>query len=74
MRLQPSSSLQWLQASRDRLQSQIDEWHGARRGKAIDRADYEAFLRGIGYLEPEGADFSITTPEVDPEAGCRAVP
>jgi len=63
-----------LLAVRDRLQSQIDEWHSARRGKAVDRGEYESFLRGIGYLEPEGADFSITTPEVDPEVAMLAGP
>ena len=56
-----------LLATRDRLQSQIDEWHIARRGKPIDRGEYESFLRGISYLQPEGPDFSITTPEIDPE-------
>ncbi len=63
-----------LLGTRDRLQSQIDEWHSARRGKVIDRAEYENFLRGIGYLEPEGADFSITTPDVDPEVAMLAGP
>ena len=63
-----------LLAIRDKLQSQIDEWHSARRGKAIDKAEYESFLRGIGYLEPEGPDFSITTPEVDPEVALLAGP
>ena len=63
-----------LLAVRDRLQSQIDEWHSARRGKAVDRGEYESFLRGIGYLQPEGADFSITTPEVDPEVAMLAGP
>jgi malate synthase len=63
-----------LLARRDALQSQIDEWHEARRGKPVDRAEYESFLRGIGYLENEGADFSITTPEVDPEVAMLAGP
>ncbi|HWY60751.1 MAG TPA: malate synthase G [Rhizomicrobium sp.] len=63
-----------LLATRDRLQSQIDEWHAARRGKIFDRDDYESFLRSIGYLEPEGADFSVTTPEVDPEVALMAGP
>ena len=63
-----------LLAVRDRLQSQMDEWHSARRGKVFDLAEYESFLRGIGYLEPEGADFSITTPEVDPEVAMLAGP
>jgi malate synthase len=63
-----------LLATRDKLQSQIDEWHEARRGKVIDRTEYEKFLRSIGYLEAEGADFSITTPEVDPEVAILAGP
>ena len=63
-----------LLARRDALQSQIDEWHEARRGKPVDRAEYESFLRQIGYLEPEGADFSVTTPEVDPEVAMLAGP
>src|SRR5450755_1479784 len=52
-----------LLARRDDLQHQIDQWHIARRGKVFDRSEYENFLRGIGYLEQEGADFSVTTPE-----------
>ena len=40
-----------LLATRDRLQSQIDEWHEARRGKPVNLEEYESFLRGIGYLE-----------------------
>ena len=63
-----------LLARRDQLQEQIDEWHAARRGKAFDKAEYEAFLRNIGYLEPEGADFAITTPEIDPEVAMLAGP
>jgi malate synthase len=63
-----------LLARRDDLQHQIDEWHIARRGKLFDRADYESFLRGIGYLEPEGADFSVTTENVDPEIATMAGP
>jgi len=63
-----------LLAKRDQLQEQIDEWHVARRGKVFDKAEYEAFLRNIGYLEPEGADFAITTPEIDPEVAKLAGP
>ena len=63
-----------LLARRDQLQEQIDEWHTARRGKIFEKAEYEAFLRNIGYLEPEGADFAITTPEVDPEVAMLAGP
>ena len=63
-----------LLARRDDLQQQIDAWHVARRGKLFDRAEYESFLRNIGYLEAEGPDFSVTTPEVDPEVALMAGP
>jgi malate synthase len=56
-----------LLARRDELQATIDAWHRERRGVAIDAAAYEAFLRRIGYLVPEGADFVIETAGVDPE-------
>jgi malate synthase len=52
---------------REELQSQIDDWHRARIGQAHDEAGYEAFLRKIGYLIPEGDDFTIDTANVDPE-------
>ena len=51
---------------RDAIQSQIDAWHEANPG-AIDLADYKAFLGEIGYLVPEGPDFTIETKNVDPE-------
>jgi len=59
---------------RDQLQARIDEWHLARRGRPIDPAEYEAFLREIGYLEREGEDFEITTTRVDPEISTMAGP
>jgi len=52
---------------REELQSQIDAWHVASRGKVFDAAAYEAFLREIGYLVEEGAAFAIETASVDPE-------
>jgi len=54
-------------AKRDELQATIDAWHVERRGQALDRTAYEAFLREIGYLVPEGDDFAIDTANVDPE-------
>ena len=60
--------------ARRELQQKIDEWHTARRGKLFDRAEYERFLRSIGYLEPEGPDFSVTTPQIDPEVAMLAGP
>ena len=63
-----------LLAKRDALQAQIDAWHQARAGKPIDQAEYQAFLREIGYLVPEPAPFSIGTQNVDPEIATMAGP
>jgi malate synthase len=52
---------------RDRLQSQIDEWHHQNGPVSSDPAGYEAFLRQIGYLVPEPPDFTIETSGLDPE-------
>ncbi|MEX6504760.1 malate synthase G [Jiella sp. M17.18] len=52
---------------RDRMQAAIDDWHRERRGKLIDMSEYRAFLEEIGYLVPEGPDFSIETRNIDPE-------
>ncbi|QFT60327.1 Malate synthase G [Sulfitobacter sp. THAF37] len=56
-----------LLAARADLQGRIDDWHIARRGQAHDAEAYRAFLEEIGYLVPEGADFTIETQNVDPE-------
>ncbi len=50
---------------RDALQSRIDAWHLKRKGQAIDKDEYRAFLEEIGYLVPEGDDFEISTARVD---------
>ena len=52
---------------RDTLQQQIDEWHLARQGETIDSEAYKAFLTEIGYLLPEGRDFTVITEDVDLE-------
>ena len=52
---------------RDALQAEIDGWHRARKDRPLDRDKYAAFLERIGYLLPEGADFKVTTANVDPE-------
>jgi malate synthase len=54
-------------ARREALQTQIDDWHITRRGEAHDPVAYRAFLESIGYLEPDGPDFTIETEGVDPE-------
>ena len=56
-----------LLAKRADIQAQLDAWHVARRGQAHDAEAYDAFLREIGYLVPEGADFEIETENVDAE-------
>jgi malate synthase len=56
-----------LLAVRAAMQAKIDAWHLARRGLAIDAAEYRAFLTAIGYLVPEGPDFTVETKGVDPE-------
>ena len=63
-----------LLAKRDGLQAQIDAWHRDNRGRGFDLETYKAFLRGIGYLVSEGADFTIGTENVDPEVASIAGP
>jgi malate synthase len=52
---------------RDELQSQIDEWHHKYGPIANNPQGYEFFLRDIGYLVQEPADFTIETTGLDPE-------
>ncbi|MBL9200624.1 MAG: malate synthase G [Opitutaceae bacterium] len=63
-----------LLAQRDDLQAKIDAWHRARAGSPHDAAAYEKFLRDIGYLLPEGPDFSAETANVDAEVARIAGP
>jgi malate synthase len=71
-RLMPQNKA--LLAERDRLQVAIDGWHKANPARPIDAAAYTAFLKEIGYLVPEGADFQIGTVNVDPEIATIAGP
>ncbi|TDW68304.1 malate synthase [Novosphingobium sp. PhB55] len=59
---------------RDALQASIDAWHLQRAGKPVDQAEYQDFLREIGYLVPEPDAFSIGTRGVDPEIATMAGP
>ena len=63
-----------LLAKRDAIQAQIDDWHNAHAGSAIDADAYEAFLREIGYLVPEVPDFQVETDNVDAEIASIAGP
>ncbi|PCI34423.1 MAG: malate synthase G [Alphaproteobacteria bacterium] len=61
-----------LLARRDDLQAKIDAWHRGHisnksSDKTADMAAYKGFLTDIGYLVPEGGDFTITTDTSDPE-------
>ncbi len=53
------------------MQAAIDRWHRDRRdgerSVPVTMAEYRAFLEELGYLVPEGPDFTITTSGVDPE-------
>jgi malate synthase len=59
---------------RDSLQSAIDSWHAANRGRGMIEAGYEPFLRDIGYLLPEPPPFRISTQNVDAEIAHIAGP
>ncbi|GAA0793654.1 malate synthase G [Marinobacterium sediminicola] len=62
-----------LLAKRDAIQAQIDAWHRDNRGNFSFDA-YKSFLQDIGYLLPEGEDFTATTENVDPEMATMAGP
>src|SRR5271170_6513052 len=70
--LQPQN--QDLLARRDQLQAQIDKWHRQRVIEPLDPEAYRQFLTEIGYLQPEPADFTITTAGVDDEITTTAGP
>ena len=52
---------------RDTFQEQIDQWHSDNPDASLPNNDYLEFLKSIGYLLPEGEDFTIETGNVDPE-------
>jgi malate synthase len=63
-----------LLTKRDELQSHIDGWHRTHAGQPHDAGAYKKFLTEIGYLLPEGPDFSATTENVDIEVANIAGP
>ncbi len=70
--LQPQN--QDLLERRDQLQAQIDKYHRQHVIEPLDPEGYREFLTEIGYLQPEPADFSITTAGVDDEITTTAGP
>ena len=56
-----------LLAKRDDLQAKIDAFERDNRGKPRDPAKIREFLTSIGYLVPEGPDFTIDTANTDDE-------
>ena len=63
-----------LLAIRDKIQTQIDDYHRSRAGRPLDQAEYEQFLRNIGYVLPEPGDFAVKTQNVDDEIARIAGP
>ena len=59
---------------RDDLQASIDWWYLENREGGIDPVAYKSFLVEIGYLQPEGDHFEVTTANVDPEIATIAGP
>ncbi len=63
-----------LLAERDRLQAELDGWHRARPGPITNMGGYRAFLQSIGYLQPQPAEVSVDTANVDSEITTQAGP
>ena len=63
-----------LLAKRDLIQAEIDGWLAERAGEPIDQAEYQPFLKSIGYLVDEPAPFAVTTQNVDAEVATMAGP
>ncbi|MDA9054211.1 malate synthase G, partial [Gammaproteobacteria bacterium] len=59
---------------REVIQSQIDEWHLARKNTDHDHEEYKDFLKEIGYIVPDTGDFTISTSNVDDEIKTIAGP
>ncbi|MBW0449523.1 malate synthase G [bacterium M00.F.Ca.ET.228.01.1.1] len=63
-----------LLATRDRLQTELDNWHRANPGPVRDLRAYRAFLEGIGYIVPAPSNVKATTANVDTEIAEQAGP
>ncbi len=58
---------------RDDMQAKIDAWNNAHQ-QSYDAQEYQEFLKSIGYIVDEGADFLVTTENVDVEIAKLAGP
>ncbi|MFP3978113.1 malate synthase G [Marinobacter sp. KMM 10035] len=63
-----------LLAKRGAIQEKMNSWNSDHKGQKLDMAAYKAFLKEIGYLVEEPADFRISTANVDPEVATMAGP
>jgi len=63
-----------LLAKRGAIQEKMNSWNSEHKGQKLDMAAYKAFLKEIGYLVDEPADFRISTANVDPEVATMAGP
>jgi len=63
-----------LLAERDRLQTELDQWHCAHPGPIKKMRKYRAFLEKIGYLVPVPVGAKATTKNVDAELALQAGP
>ncbi|MBY6189385.1 malate synthase G [Microbulbifer agarilyticus] len=63
-----------LLAKRDQIQAQMDQWYQDNPDGFRDLEKYKAFLREIGYLVEEPADFTAKTENVDAEIATMAGP
>ncbi len=59
---------------RAELQDKLDVWHRCHQDGPHNAKAYKAYLEEIGYLLPEGEDFSVETDNVDPEIAHIAGP
>lgn len=63
-----------LLAERDRLQAELDAWHGKHPGPIRNMRKYRAFLHKIGYLVPVPERVKVSTRKVDAELALQAGP
>ncbi|WP_250494466.1 malate synthase G [Caballeronia sp. GAWG1-1] len=63
-----------LLAERDRLQTELDNWHRGNPGPVRDLRAYRKFLEQIGYIVPAPASVRATTANVDREIAEQAGP